>query len=425
MNQHLQRARMLRDHRRYDEALAAIYQHLAGHPDSFDGHFELAATRLAQGTDRQAALRDIDRAISLGPGVAYAHAMKSIILHALDCDKEALASADEARRIDPELSLAWFCRGSALLALRSLPDAEEAARRSLELDPDDSDASNLLATILRLQRRFGEAEVEIERHLARAPENAWTFATAGWTALNQGHRAKAEELFREALRLDPELEHARIGLREAFKARSAFYRLFLRWAFFMQRFSTKSQWVIILAIYLGYRFGRALLDSLHPLAAVPLVIVYLLFCFGGFLASGLGHFLLLKDPLARLSLDDMEKRDGLLVGGLFFGGLLILVACLIAQSHGGILFGGSMMGAAVPASLVCGNPSRKGRLVFGLIAAVVMGCGTAMWISSDGGTLDGNWVGDEAAPYLLVAALCVALTTWISGISWLREEMPR
>jgi len=420
----LQRARMLRDHRRYDEAIAALYQYLAADPDSAQAHFELAATRLQQGGDRQAALVDIERSLALEPEMAYAHALRSMILHALDRHKEALAAADEARRLEPELALAWFCRGNALLALRSLPEAGEAARKSLELDPDDSDASNLLATVLRLQRRFGEAEVEIERHLARAPENAWTFATAGWTALNQGQRDKAEELFREALRLDPEFEHARIGLREAFKARSGFYRLFLRWAFFMQRFSGKNQWLIVIGIFLGFRFGRVLLDGVHPLAAVPLIIAYLLFCFGGWLASGLGHFLLLKDRYARLSLNAEEKRDGLLVGGLFFGGALVLIAGLTVLPMGVALLGGAMIGAAVPGSLVFDNPSLKGRLVFGLMTAAVVGSGVALWLLGPGPDSK-EWIGEASAPFFMVAILGVALTTWIGGIPSLRTAPPR
>jgi tetratricopeptide (TPR) repeat protein len=426
MSDHLlQRARLLRDHRRYDDAIAAIHQYLAADPDSFIAHHDLAVTRLLEGSNKLGALADIDRAVSLSPDHPGAHAMRSTILHALDRDKEALAAADEARRLDPEMAYAWFCRGNALLALRDLPAAEEAARTALELDADLMDASNLLATVLRLQKRFGEAEVEIDRHLERDPENAWTFATAGWTALNRGQRDKAEGLFREALRLDPELEHARLGLREAFKARSPFYRLFLRWVFFLQRHSEKNQWLIIIGIYLAFRFGRALLAAIHPLAAVPLIVAYLLFAFGGWLASGLGHFLLLKDPLARLSLNRQEKLDGLAVGGLFFIGLLLLLLGVTVLPTGLAFLGGAMMAAAVPASLVFDNPSLKGRIVFGLTALTVVGCGFMVWFHSLGKGPDQPLLEGSGDGYFTVALVAVALTTWIGGIPSLRQESPR
>jgi tetratricopeptide (TPR) repeat protein len=425
MSELLMRARLLRDHRRFDDSIAALHQHLAADPDSFIGHYELAVTRLLEGSDRTKALADIDRAITLSPDHPGAHAMRSMILHALDRDKEALAAADEARRLDPEMAFAWFCRGNALLALRDLAGAEEAARKSLELDADLMDASNLLATVLRLQKRFGEAEVEIERHLERDPENAWTFATAGWTALNRGQRDKAEQLFREALRLDPQLEHARVGLREAYKARSPFYRFFLKWVFFLQRHSEKNQWLIILGIFIAFRFGKALLTAIHPLAAVPLVVAYLLFAFGGWLASGLGHFLLLKDPLARLSLNRSEKLDGLLVGGLFFGGLPLLVLGVTVLPAGLAFLGGAMMAAAVPGSLVCNNPSLKGRIVFGLITATVVSCGAIICFHGLRKAAGEPLLNETTGPLFTLGILAVAITTWIGAIPSLRQERPR
>jgi tetratricopeptide (TPR) repeat protein len=408
----LERARLLRDRHRFPEAVAAVKEFLAMQPDHFIGHYELAVTRLMAGEEHGEALADIDRAIGRAPEHAPAHAIRAAILLPLNRAAEALTAADRALELDPEFAFAWVCRGRALLQLRRLEVAEVAARKALGLDPDLSDASNLLSTVLRLQQRFSEAEVEIDRHLERDPENAWTFATAGWTALNRGQRDKAEQLFRESLRLEPGLEHARLGLREAFKARSALYRLHLKWVFFMERHSGRNQWLIILGIYVAFRFGRALLAAVHPLAAVPLVIAYLLFAFGGWLASGIGHFLMLKDPLARLTLKRTEKLDGALVGGLFFGGLLLLLLGVTVLPAGVALLGGAVMGAAVPGSLVCDNPSWKGRWLFGATTLFVIAMGA---LAAAGG----------GAGYVSAAVLAVALTSWIGGIPTLRRAAAR
>jgi tetratricopeptide (TPR) repeat protein len=417
----IQRARHLRERNRHPEAIAALHQHLAGDPDDFRGHFELAVTRLSEGEDHRAALHDAERAIAIEPEAADAHAIRSAILNRLERHQDALASADEARRLEPESSFAWFCRGNALLGMRKLAEAEEAARRSLAHDPDDSAASNLLATVLRLQSRFHEAEVEIERHLARDPENAWTFATSGWTALHQGQRKKAEELFREALRLDATLEHARVGLRESYKARSFPYRLYLRWVFFLQKYSEKNQWGIFIGIYLAYRFGRAALAAIHPIAAVPLIVAYLLFCFGGWLANGLGNFLMLTDPLARLTLNAEEKREGWLVGGLFFFGLLTLTAGATVLPIAFAFLGGALMGAAIPGSMVFDNPSVKGRIVFGLITATVLVCGMLVFVSTLGKSVSDKLLDPQAGPPFMIGVLAITGTTWLGGISSLRN----
>ncbi len=421
----IQHAQRLRDHRRHKEAIAALHQHLAGDPDDFRGHFELALTRLAEGEDHHAALADSERAISLAPDAAVAHAVRSAILNRLERPQDAIRSADDALALDPEMPFAWFCRGNALLDQRRLPEAEDAARKALALDPDDSGASNLLSTVLRVQGKLGEAEVEIGRHLARDPENAWTFATSGWTALHQGNRNKAEELFREALRLDASLEHARLGLRESFKARSFLYRVYLRWVFFLQRYSEKSQWAIFIGIYLAYRFGSALLAAIHPLAAVPLILAYLLFCFGGWLASGLGHFLMLSDRMARLTLNAEEKRDGLFVGGLFFTGLLLLICGVTVLPPAFALLGGTLMGAAVPGSLVFDNPSVKGRAVFALVTATVLVCGAIVFLHTLPKAPGQKLLTGNAASAFSLALILIMLTTWIGGIRSLRHAAPR
>ena len=424
MSVFLSQGRLLRERRRFAEAKAAIRQHLAIAPNDFAGHFELAVTGWMEGTDHRAALADIERAIGLDPENPAAHCVRSSILNALDRHQEALAAADEARGLDPENAFAWECRAHALLDMRRLPEAEEAARQSLALDPMDESASNLLSTILRLQQRFDEAEVEIERHLARDPENAWTFATAGWTALNRGDRKQAEDLFREALRLDPEMEHARIGLREAYKARSLFYRLYLRWVFFMQRHSAQNRWLIVIGLYLGFRFGRTILASIHPLAAAPLVVAYLLLVFGSWLASGLGHFLLLEDRVARLSLTKGEKLDGAVVGGLFVVGIALLGVGFGIYDPGITFIGGTMMAASIPAGMIFDNPSPKGRWTFASLAiAILFFGGSAAYLTIT--AAPDLPVDPRVSRFLNIGAVGLIASTWLHMIPGLTNAPPR
>ena len=52
------RARLLRDSRRFPEAVAALHQHLAADPDSFLAHYELAVTRFLEGDSYRKALEE-------------------------------------------------------------------------------------------------------------------------------------------------------------------------------------------------------------------------------------------------------------------------------------------------------------------------------------------------------------------------------
>ena len=65
-----------------------------------------------------------------------------------------------------------------------------------------------------------EASVqELRNTLSLDAEDATSHANLGWTLLHQGNLKKAEEHFREALRLDPELELARLGAIETLKSK--------------------------------------------------------------------------------------------------------------------------------------------------------------------------------------------------------------
>jgi hypothetical protein len=340
----------------------------------------------------------------------------------LDRPKEALEIAGHATASDPEDAYAWSARAMALCELTRWAEAEQDARQALSLDPDHPTASNLLAHALRLQNRLDESEGESRRRLARDPESAFSFSTAGWSALQRQQPADAEAHFREALRIDPELDHARNGLREAYKARSGIYRLYLRWVFFMQRMGERNQWVIIVGLYVAYRFGIALLKHVHPLLAVPLIVAYLLFVFGSWLADGLGNLLLLKDRVARLSLTRSEKCDALLVGGLFIGGLFIALLGASPLLPMPVAFmGAALMGAAIPASRICSGSTPTGRLVFAGLAILVAGCAIgAQFHPAPEGSDD--LFTSAGSGLLTVSLLGVFGTTWVGLIPSLRAR---
>jgi hypothetical protein len=295
-------------------------------------------------------------------------------LHGLGKYQDALLAAGTAKRLKPDLAFAWFCEANALLGMGVYPGAERAARKALEIEPDHPSAPNVLTAALRLQERFSEAEEVSELHLGRYPECASTIAQAGWLALNQGQREKAENLFREALRLRPGLELGRTGMRDAFKSRSLFYRLNLRRASLIGR---EIKWIdnlAVLTLFVAFVSVWGVLLTIHPVA-VGVFLVSFLLTLGGCLANSVGHLLILKDRLARHSLNRGEKLDGAVVGGLLFCGVVILLMGAAMQSAGVAALGGALMGAAVPASFVFVNPSTKGRMVFGSMSLAVIACG--------------------------------------------------
>ena len=407
----LQRAQQLRNLHRNDDALAEIKLVLAQDPDNAEAFAELTITLLDMDGRKKEALEAINSAIALEADDPEYLAMKSVVLSALDREKEALIVADDALRFSPG-PFQWYAKAVAHAGLRQWSAAETACNRALEIDSDYDSVLNLKNNVLRMQGRLEEASRNTEVQLSRNAENPHALANAGWTHLQRGDFKKSEELFREALRSDAENEFARSGLVEAYKARSLFYRLFLKWVFFLQKMEGKSQWILIIGIYLIYRLGRSALEKIHPGLGVAVMVLYLLFVLGAFIAPGIGHFLLLKDKLARLSLDAREKWDGIIVGGLFFGGILITAIGALISIEGLVFVGGSWVVATVPAALVFRNYSRNGQFLFGGIAlfAIITGL-TCLYHS----LTFGDPFAGRAGSMIGISLLGVVLSTWFAN----------
>ena len=157
-------------------------------------------------------------AVHLGPDLPFPHYALAEVWLARNRLKASLAAVNEAIRLNPEdvhhfalLSRIHFGRSSWQAGL-------EAAEAGLAIDPESVPCTNLRAMCLVRLGRKAEAGATIDAALAE-PEIALTHANQGWTLLEQRKPQKAMEHFREALRIDPELEWARVGIVEAMKGR--------------------------------------------------------------------------------------------------------------------------------------------------------------------------------------------------------------
>ncbi len=403
----IEKAISLRNVHRYEEAVAELHLLMAQEPENALAHFQLALTYSSMPEGDKKALEAIDGAIGIEPNDPDYLSTKALILCDLGREKEALKVANDALALEPD-SYQWYAKAVSLSGLRKWSDARMACDQALELDPDYDSALDLKNMLLRVQGDLGGAESGTMEQLSRNAESPMALANAGWTHLQGGDAKKAEELFREALRVDPNNEYARSGLVEAFKSRSLFYRLYLKWVFMLQRMEGKTQWILIIGLYFGYRAGRAILSQVHPGLGIAVVVVYLGLCFGTFLAPGIGSGLLLKDRFARLALTSKEKLDGLVVSGLFFGGILLAGLGLGFKLTFLAYLGCGMLIAAVPATLVVRNLSKKGQVIFGGVAVLAIVGAIHSWqFSQETGELISGVGG--------IALLAAMLSTWLTS----------
>lgn len=318
----IKHGQFLRERARYEESIAAIMEALSHDPDRAESHAELGLTYYQHPDSDHSyiAIRALEHAIGLDPEEAYYYALKSQIEASLGYEQEALETVEIALTMDSDNSLAWTTKGLAHLNLEQYEESHAALQIALRLDPDDTFALNLMAILHREQSQVLESGKYVALALAIDPENALTLANKSWCHLLLGERQVAEELFLESLRINPNDEYARAGLKHAYKSRSMLYANHLRLTAWMKQMTSLQKSIALSIIIAGA------ITVYCTLPALPLVIqgliggaILLLFCWTP-LAETLGNMIILKDTRARAALDS-EERTNAWSGyfGLIFG----------------------------------------------------------------------------------------------------------
>ncbi len=325
MSRHLERARLLLAQSRAADAEQESMLALALKPDDPQALGVLALSRLEQGKP-EPALTAVQQAVGLAPDEPYLHNVHAHVLRDLGRTEDAFRAAHEALRLDPADADHFSLLASVELVRGEWPAALAATERALALNPEHVTAANLRAMALVRLGRKAEAMASVDYALHRAPENAFSHANQGWNHLHRNDPKKAQEHFREALRLDPELEYAREGMLEALKARNPVYRLMLAYFLWTGRQSARFQWIFVLGIFFGGRAAAAL-SQLQPDLKwlwLPLFGLFYGFVYLSWTAHPMFNLLLFFDRFGRHVLS-ADQRMG---AGCFGGVFALALACL-------------------------------------------------------------------------------------------------
>jgi Tfp pilus assembly protein PilF len=378
MSAHLQRAELLLAQSRPADAEREARQALLSAPENPSAH-GLLALCLAGQEKLPEALEAARTAIGFAPDVGYFHYIHAHVLHRLDRERDALEAVHEAIRLDPDSEDNFALLSSVHLAQRDWKASLEAAERGLALNPEHTLSANLRAMALVRLGRNSEAVDTIDFALERAPENAFSHANQGWNCLHRNDPRKAQEHFREALRLQPDLEYARQGMLEALKARNPIYRGMLAYFLWMGRLSTKLQWAFVIVTFFGVRMVRGLAESQPQLGWVlwPLLVLFYVFIYLSWTTGPMFNLLLRLNKFGRLVLSHDERVASNWFGAAF--GLAVISAIFWA-------LGGDTLGAVL--TIMLGMLSVCVAAVFGkqgrsrMILAMASGALTLVGITA-------------------------------------------
>lgn len=408
----MERSRLLLEQGRYDLAEKELRRQLAeDHQDAF-AH-ALLAFCLMQQERLPEAEREAREAVGLAPDAAFSHFHLGQVLDQRDRLDPAAAAFQEAIRLDPEDADHHAALASIRVQQRRWDEALASAEQGLELDPDHAACTNLRAMILTHTGKTGEAHSTLDDALARDPENALTHANRGWTLLRESRPAPAIEHFREALRLEPSMEYARLGIVEAMKARNPVYRPILRFFLWMGSLQGRTQMWLILGLFFGVRLIRQVARSQPSLAPFlyPVIFLYLAFVLLTWVSDPLFNLLLRFDRFGRLALSRDELQASNWFGGVLGLALVALAAGLATGSETLLLIALGAAALILPVTAVfrC-RPGWPRRTMAGYTALLVVLMAVTLYRGATAGFLGFALIGS-------------VLSTWIgSGLSLARSR---
>jgi tetratricopeptide (TPR) repeat protein len=332
MSVHLARAQLLLQQSRPADAERELRLGLAHEPRSPEllALLALSLVELDRPADAVAAAND---AVGLAPDIAYFHYIRGVVMHRLERHAEALLAARETVRLDPSNEDGFALLAAVHLSLREWSQALEAAENALALNPEHVHSANLRSVALVNLGRKAEAAETMDFALKRAPEDGYSHANQGWNYLHRNDPVKAQEHFREALRLEPDLEHARQGMLEALKARNPVYRGMLAYFLWMGRQGPKLQWAFVIGSLFLLRSVVAAAEKFPALWVA--VVAFYLFIYLSWTAVPMFNLLLRFHPFGRFVLSADERKGSYWFGGFLLAALAMLVAELTI--HGAFL----------------------------------------------------------------------------------------
>lgn len=331
INPQLQRAFQLMELGRYELAEKELRGCLVQNPED-DLVNSYLAFCLMQMKRYEEAETFIKKAIALSPSHSYHYYVFGYLLFLQDKKNEAEKVARQLLEMDPYEANNFSLLAKILIDKKQYEEALERANEGLEIEPEHVDCLNLRVLALTKLGRKEEAKASIEDALENSPENSYTHANTGWSLLEQGNHQQARVHFSEALKLDPTNQYAKQGLIEALKAKNIFYRLLLKYYFWIDKQSEKNQWLFIIGMVVLVRVLRYVSinnPSLEPFI-FPIIVFYMIFVYSTWISEPFFNLLLRLDPVGKNALSDKQKTASNIVGVLL---LIVLVSLALYFMH--------------------------------------------------------------------------------------------
>lgn len=334
----LQRAEFFMHQDRYKEAQGELAKAIAQEPDNAKAHSMMAFCMHRQKA-KDAKLM-AQRAVGLDPQSQYSlNILGHICFEARDfkCAEKALR---DSLRISPYSAYALGILALTLGALSRWQECLQCAEAGLEIDPDDTNCHNARVKALAILGRKADAQRAVYDAMSENSEEPLAQTGVGWAQLRMGRHKEAIEHFREALRLDPNMEYAREGMVEALRARFPVYRLLIAFRTWLIRMPNGLRSTVTIGLYV---MARVMIEYGNPVL-FTIGAIYVSFVIFSWLGGPILNMTLLAHPLGRIALSRNEKKEAIALASLFvatgaafaIGGFLHLKLAMLGGMLGAV-----------------------------------------------------------------------------------------
>jgi tetratricopeptide (TPR) repeat protein len=200
-------------------------------------------------------------------------------------------------------------------------------------------------------KKTEEAIATMQNALAQDPDSEFTHTTIGWNLLERGRHQEAATHFREALRINPVMQNAQNGLKEALKSKIPPYKWLLQYSFWVNNQGKRLKTAMPIILYIVFRLLIAIFRQSSATAALVWVVagIYLLFVIGSWTMNSIANFFLLFHPDGKYALTNTEKSSAISVVTAMLSGFIILGLALFTTVVNGTVYEDSFFAAG----LVC------------------------------------------------------------------------
>ena len=328
MDAYIERANLLLKQGRVNDAISQVKSALQLNPDN-DEALAMYARCFFDKKEIDEGIKTTLRAIAINPDNHYYYYLLAFGFYRKNKNVEAIEHLHTSIRLNP-----FFCECYGLLSHiyceeKQFKNALQKANEGLIIDSENISCLNGRAVALNKLKRTDEAIETMQQALAQDPDNDFTHSTVGWNYLEKGKNKVAGDHFREALRINPNNNNARHGLKEALKSKIPPYRWLLQYSFWLNNKGKKARWIIPVVLYLIVKLFSSVLENNSNTEAIggTLMGIYLLFVVTTWLINPLANFFLLFHKDGKYAINTSEKWTAITVVSTLIMGIIL---CCIA-----------------------------------------------------------------------------------------------